>query len=153
MMRLSEACIRLEFNIHVIRCCIAMSHPSRCASCDHILHCHATNQAFLSQRKETCLTRRWFLCFYINLQLKLSARGVTWMKSREQPILYMLASYRSSCPYDGIGFILLQLLIWSYWLYIVSVAPMTVLMVLFSGCVCVAPRYFFLSCSTSPSSH
>ena len=103
MMRFSEACTQLRFNIRAFMCCNAIPHPIRCASCDYMSYRQAINRTFLLQRIEILMLLHWFSRFDLCLWLKLSARVVTWLESREHQIvdvftgnLRVLSSSRSS---------------------------------------------------------
>ena len=93
-------------------CCNAIPHPIRCASCDYMLYWQAINRTFLLQRIEILMLLHWFFRFDLCLWLKLSARVVTWLESREHQIvdvftgnLRVLSSSRSSRSFtDCISF-------------------------------------------------
>ena len=84
-------------------CSNAIPCPIRWASCDYRLYWLAVNRTFLLQRIEILMLLNWFFRFDLCLWLKLSARVVTWLESREHQIvdvftgnLRVLSSSRSS---------------------------------------------------------
>ena len=93
-------------------CSNAIPCPIRWASCDYRLYWLAVNRTFLLQRIEILMLLNWFFRFDLCLWLKLSARVVTWLESREHQIvdvftgnLRVLSSSRSSRSFtDCISF-------------------------------------------------